>query len=142
MCQDSFPVDCHFTSHFFIVACKIIYFFVDDEIFPKKLCACKCKSRCGDGAQHGLMGIAECAIALRLTAWQQMGKASANHRKANRRLGGELMLVKTRTSGKGNGSAKVKPKKNEKPTDENAAPKEEPKSKDEGQGSATVTPKS
>ena len=36
------------------------------------------------------MGIAECAIALRLTAWQQMGKASANHHKANRRLGGEV----------------------------------------------------
>ena len=59
-----------------------------------------------------------------------------------RLVGGELMLVKTRTSGKGNGSAKVKPKKNEKPTDENTAPKEEPKSKDEGHGSATVTPKS
>ena len=25
LCQDSFPVDCHFASHFFIFACKIIF---------------------------------------------------------------------------------------------------------------------
>ncbi|WP_155949733.1 hypothetical protein [Prevotella sp. HJM029] len=34
------------------------------------------------------MGIAECAIALRLMAGKQMGNASANHHKANGRLGG------------------------------------------------------
>ena len=34
------------------------------------------------------MGIAECAIALRLMTGKQMGNASANHHKANGRLGG------------------------------------------------------
>ena len=34
------------------------------------------------------MGIAECAIALRLMAGQQMGNATAYHHKANRRSGG------------------------------------------------------
>ena len=36
------------------------------------------------------MGIAECAIALRLMAGKQMGNASAYHHKANGRLGGEV----------------------------------------------------
>lgn len=46
--------------------------------------------RRADGAQHGLMGIGERAIALRLMACQQMGNATANHHKTNRRLGGEV----------------------------------------------------
>ena len=46
--------------------------------------------RRADGAKHDLMGIAECAIALRLMAGQQMGNASANHHKTDRRLGGEV----------------------------------------------------